>query len=181
MKKLLIASGVAVLLSAALWLPSLAQSEGAISASVTVQNVSVSVSPTSVNYGTLPFETTKRSGTAVSPFFTATNNGNVNEDLKVRGADATVTGGPWAIQATALDCVTPVLNKYRHAAIGATSGVDDTAIFMTTSNSSSNLVSSLAASVTKDFNSEIFMPCSGSAGGTGATATTGITVVAIAS
>ncbi len=97
MKKLLVALGLAVVLSAALWLPSAAGHEAPISASVTVENVSIQVSPSSVNYGTLSLEDTSRSGTAVSPFFTAINNGNVNEDILVRGADATVTGGPLSI------------------------------------------------------------------------------------
>jgi hypothetical protein len=180
MKKLLIAAAVAALLAAALWLPGSAQQEAQITASVTVQNVAVSVSPTAVNYGTLAFETTQRSGDANAPFFTATNNGNVNVDLKVRGADATFTGGGWAIQQGALDCVTPVLNTYRHSVIGATGGVDDAEIFMTTSNSSSNLVSALAPGASKGFNSKIYMPCAGSSG-LGETATTSITVVALAS
>lgn len=181
MKKLLIALGLAVLLSAVLWLPSLAQSEGTITATITVQEIAVSVSPTSINYGTLSFETSKRSDALAAPVtFTATNTGNINEDLKVRGADATFTGGSWSIQDTALDCVTPVLDKFRHSVIGKTGVSDDTPIFMTTSNSTTNLATALAASGTKDFNTEIFIPCAGS-NGLGSTASTSITVVAIAS
>lgn len=63
------------------------------------QNVSVSVSPTAIDYATLTFETTGASpGDVFSPYITATNNGNVNEDLKVRGANATLTGGSWTIR-----------------------------------------------------------------------------------
>ncbi len=180
MKKLLVALGLAVLLGAALWLPSAAAPESPITASVTVQNISVTVSPTSINYGTLAFETTKRSDALATPVtFTATNNGNVNEDLKVRGADATVTGGPWTISATAPTCPAQT-NIYRHSAIGKTGIADDPEIFMTTANSASNLVSVLAATGTKQLNSKLYMPCSGS-GGLGLTATTSITVVALAS
>lgn len=180
MKKAAIALGLAALFGAMLWLPASADPEAPITASVTVQNVSVTVSPTTVDYGTEAFETTKRSGTAVSPFFTATNNGNVNQDLKVRGADATFTGGSWTIQGSAVSCPTTPVDTYAHSAIGATSGVDDAEIFMTTSNSSSNLASALAASGTKDFNSKLYLPCAGS-GGQGLTASTSITVVALAS
>ncbi len=179
MKKLLVALGLAVLVSAALWLPSVAQSEDTISATVTVQEIAVSVDPTDVNYGTVAFEATKRSGTAGSPYFTASNDGNVNIDLKVRGANATFTGGSWTIQATAPSCPTET-NLYRHSVLGATGGVDDTEIFMTTSNSSANLVSGLASAGTKGFNSKIYMPCTGS-GGLGETASTSITVVATGS
>ncbi len=180
MKKFLVALGLAVLLSAALWLPSAAGHEAPISASVTVENVSIQVSPTSVNYGTLSLEDTSRSGTAISPFFTATNNGNVNEDILVRGADATVTGGPWAIQGSAVACPADGTNVYTHSIIGVTSSTDDTEIFMTTSNSGTDLATALGPSLTKDFNSKIYMPCTGS-GGVGATASTDIIVVATAS
>lgn len=179
MRKFLVALGLAVLLSAALWLPGSAQSEDTVTATVTVQNISVTVSPATVDYLTLTFEATKRSGTAVSPFFTATNNGNVNEDLNVRGANATFTGGSWTIQATAPTCPAQT-NLFRHSIIGATSGADDTEIFMTTSTSGTDLATALASGNTKDFNSKIYMPCTGS-GGLGETASTDIIVVATAS
>jgi len=180
MKKLAFALGLAVLVSAALWLPSVAQSEDTIGASVTVQEIAVSVSPTSVNYGTLPFETSKRSDALAVPVtFTATNDGNIDVDLKVRGADATFTGGSWTIQAAAPSCPTQT-NLFRHSVIGKTGVSDDTPIFLTTSNSSTDLVSTLASAGEKDFNSEIFMPCTGS-DGLGKTASTSITVVATAS
>ncbi len=179
MKKLFVALGLAALVSAALWLPSVAQSEDVITASVTVQNVSVTVNLSTVDYGTLSFEATQRSGTAPSPFFIATNNGNVNEDLNVRGADATFTGGSWTIQATAPTCPTQT-DLFRHSVIGATSGTDDGEIFMTTLDSGTPLATGLAANGTKGFNSKIYLPCSGS-GGLGETASTTITVVATAS
>lgn len=182
MKKLFVALGLAVLVSAALWLPSVAQSEDTISATVTVQEIAVSVDPSSVDYETVAFEATKRSGTAASPYFTATNDGNVDIDLRVRGANATLTPGPgsWTIQGSAVSCPADGTDVFAHSAIGATSGADDTPIFMTTSTSSSFLDTSLASTGTKDFNSEIFMPCSGSAG-LGQTASTSVTVVATAS
>ncbi len=180
MKKFLVALGLAVLLSAALWLPSAAQSEGTVTATVTVQEIAVSVSPTTINYLTLPFETSQRSDALATPVtFTASNDGNINIDLKVRGANTT-TGGIWGITATAPNCGAAQINQFRHSVIGKTGVSDDTPIFMTTSNSSTDLVSTLIAAGTKDFNSEIFMPCSGSSS-VGATATTSITVVALAS
>lgn len=186
MKKLLVALGLAILLSAALWLPSSAGPEAPITATVTVQNVSVTVSPTTIDYGTLAFEATKQSGTTAAPTFTATNNGNVNEDLKVRGANATKDpsdlGGAftWTIQTAAPVCPDP--NKFRHSVKGVSAGpVDDAEIFMTTVTSAGNLtIAPLAASATKTFNSKLYMPCSGSSG-LGQKATTSITVVATAS
>jgi hypothetical protein len=180
LKKLFVALGLAVLVSAALWLPSVAQSEDTITATVTVQEIAVSVDPTSVDYGTVAFEGTKRSGTAASPYFTATNNGNVDIDLRVRGANATFTGGSWTIQGSAVSCPGDGTDVFAHSAIGVTSSADDTPIFMTTSTSSSFLDEDLASAGTKDFNSEIFMPCNGS-GGLGKTASTDITVVATGS
>jgi hypothetical protein len=181
MKKFLVASGGAVLLSAALWLPSLAQSEGTISASVTVQNIAVSVAPTSVDYNTVPFESSQSSNLATPAVtFTATNDGNVNEDFAVRGADATLSPGPgsWSIKATALDCVTPVLNEFRHSVTGTTGG--DPEIFMDTAASTTPLAVAVGSASSKSFNSKIYTPCVGSAG-LGQTASTSITVVATAS
>lgn len=179
MKKFLVAMGLAVLLSAALWLPSAAQSEDAVTASVTVQNVSVTISPSTVDYGTLSFEATQRSGTAASPFFTATNNGNVDEDFNVRGTDATFTGGSWTIQAAAPTCPSQT-NLFQHSVIGVTSGADDGEILMTDETSGTDLATGLGANGTKDFNSKIYLPCSGS-DGLGETASTTITIVATAS
>ena len=182
MKKFLVALGLAVLLSAALWVPSLADGEAPISATVTVKEISVIVSPNSVDYEVLAFEESKTVGTVAAPNFTATNDGSVDEDFLVRGANATVAGSPnaWAIQDTALDCGTPVLNKFRHAVQGVSTGpVLDTAIDLTQTNKT-GLASDVAPNDTKQFNSTLEMPCTGSTG-LGEDATTSITIVAIAS
>ncbi len=48
--------------------------------------------------------------------------------------------------------VTPELNKSRHAVIGKAAIIDYAPIFMTTADSTTNLVSALAPAGTKNFN-----------------------------
>lgn len=96
-------------MSAALWLPSLAQSEDTITATVTVQEIAVSVDPNSVDYGTVAFEGTKRSGTAASPYFTATIADNedpdplppdINDDRSVNILDVAKMVDSWLTNVT---------------------------------------------------------------------------------
>jgi len=74
-----------------------------ISATVTVQNISVSVSDGSIDYGTLApggSQDTTTNGNGDSQ--TATNDGNVNEDFKIKGANVT-TGCSWTLSTSAGD------------------------------------------------------------------------------
>ncbi len=155
--------------------PALAQS-GDITATVTVKNIAVSVAPSTVDYGTLTFEATNKVGTAGAPQFTATNDGNVAEDFGVKGVDASGTGIAWTLTAGPRSCPGSGTDAFSHSVFGVSTGpVEDGEIVLSTS--SQPLETGVGAAGTKDFNSKLYMPCSGS-GGTGETATTTITVLA---
>lgn len=64
--------------------------EGSVSATVTAQLISVSVADGSVAYGTLSLDTTEDTATggAALETQTATNNGNITENLGIRSSDA---------------------------------------------------------------------------------------------
>lgn len=170
--KLLAIFSLVALLGAALSLPAMADGSVPISATVSAKSISVTVDPTLIDYGALAFEES-RSSTALGITFTATNDGNVNENFSVKGADATGADPTftWTIQEGALNCPTQT-NRYRHSVTPAGGSL----IFLTTDQQ--DLASGVAPSGTKSFTSEFRMPCNGS-DGTGQTASTTITVVAI--
>ena len=65
-----------------------AADNAAVTATVTVQNISMTLSQTSFDYGTMPSNTASSTlslfgGTGI----VATNNGNVNEDFDINGVD----------------------------------------------------------------------------------------------
>src|SRR2546428_529539 len=97
LKKIVTGLGVTVLLATAV-LPVLADTSGTVNATATPQVISVSVSPSSFDYGVVPFSTsnttlsqkdTGSEGGVLNSALTTTNNGNVAEDFKIQGADAT--------------------------------------------------------------------------------------------
>lgn len=177
---------VFVLLSlgaAGLALPALGQSGNQnISATVAVQSIAITLSPTSVDYGTLQFGTTKSSG-QLSPAvsFTVTNTGNVDVGVRAYGADALDSEGNtlWSLIAGAVNCAPGGTGKdsFAHS---VTPTSDNEERFLGTSTSGSILTSSLAPNATLTFTSKIYMPCLGSAG-VGQTANTTITVFALGS
>jgi len=150
--------------------------EQTISATVSGQSVSMTVDPTSIDYGTVPFETSRTSLAAPDGpvTFTATNTGNVAVDFMVRGTDATGSGFTWTLATDAPSCPsTTNLNKFRHSVkVGS-----DPAKFLT--GSAEPLSTGVAAAGTTQFTSEIYMPCFGS-DGAGQQATTSIVLTAVA-
>lgn len=167
--------------AAALVLPALGQSGAQdISATVAVQSIAITLSPTSVHYGTLQFGTTKSSG-QLSPAvnFTVTNTGNVNVIVRAYGADALNSGSStlWSLIAGVVNCSPggTSVNSFAHSVTPTT---DNSERFLGTSTAGSTLTSSLAPSATLTFTSKIYMPCPGSAG-VGQTANTTITVYAL--
>ena len=69
-----------------------------VSATVTAQNVSVTVSDGSIAYGIIPAGTSKSTTTAdLNDLQTATNAGNVAEDINIKGANSSA----WTLGATA--------------------------------------------------------------------------------
>jgi len=65
----------------------LASNTATVNATVTVQNISVSVSPGTVSYGTLAANSSK-STCEVSATQTVTNDGNVTEDFNIKGQNS---------------------------------------------------------------------------------------------
>jgi hypothetical protein len=75
-----------------------------VTATVTAQNISVTVDITSVAYGTIPTSDTKDTTTGakgVNNSITATNNGNVLEDFKIKAGNSTGSGSGWTLGASA--------------------------------------------------------------------------------
>ncbi len=79
--------------------------ESTVSATVTPAVLSVTVTPNSVDYGTVELGTADNIPTPSS--FTATNNGSITEDLEIRGADT----ADWALVSGV-----PRTDEYRHEA-----------------------------------------------------------------
>jgi hypothetical protein len=174
--KMIVATLLALVLGAPFVLGAYAQETTTVSATVSALAVSLTMNPGSVNYGTLAFETSRKSTEpeAGNVTFTATNTGNASESFLVHGAAATGDAFSWALEAGALGCG-PVSsrNKYRHSVkvVGASS-----AVFLQGTDDA--LASGVAATTgTVQFTTELYMPCAGS-GGSGKVASTAITVVA---
>ena len=138
-------------------LESKAATTGNVTATVTAQNVSVSLNQTSFNYGTVPLS----SSSSTVPLFSgagivATNGGNVNSHLTISGANTTSAGSGWTLAGTigadtyvhmfcnetANDCATPETN------------------YTALTTGQSSLVSGLAASGEQAFQLHIKTPSS---------------------
>ncbi|HEX5448351.1 MAG TPA: hypothetical protein VFW90_04105 [Candidatus Saccharimonadales bacterium] len=129
----------------------LAASTGTVAATVTPMKISVSVTDGSVAYGTLDLSATKdTTSSGLNDTQTATNDGNVAEDLNIESTDAT-GGTNWTLSAT------PGADQYEHD-FSTDSGTSWTP--MTTSYAS--LSTNVAASGTKDFDLKIHTPTSSS-------------------
>lgn len=97
--------------------PALAADTGAVSATVTPKNISVSVSPTSVSYGILALSASDASRTtALSGTFTVSNDGNVTETFNIKGTNATGGGGDttWTLNSSPAATGTVGANQYVH-------------------------------------------------------------------
>lgn len=71
-------------------LPVSAATTGSVAATVTTQNISVTVTDGSVSYGTMDSNTSKSTiSTDLNDTQTAANNGNVAEDLNIKGQNST--------------------------------------------------------------------------------------------
>lgn len=132
-----------------------AASTANVTATVTVQNISVTVSDGNVTYGTLAVSTSRSTiASEENEMQTATNNGNVTEDLNIKGqnsANWTLAGTSGADQYvhkfcndTALDCSTPATN------------------YTALTTSYQTLGSSVASSGTVDFQLQITTPSTSS-------------------
>ncbi len=78
--------------------------EGTVTATVTIGIVSVSVDPSSFDYGTIPFNSSKSSFDAMEEANIKATVGTVKTDLDIKGADTT----DWTLEAT------PEVDQYAH-------------------------------------------------------------------
>lgn len=132
-----------------------AQTEGTVTATVTAQNVAVSVSDGTVAYGTLAVSTsddTTTNGTTHDSQ-TATNDGNVTSDLEIKGQDAT-GGTGWTLAATIGS------DQYVHEF--CITDCDGTPSWTALTTTYQTLASSVAAAGTQVFDLKISIPSSSS-------------------
>lgn len=116
-----------------------------VTATVTPKLVSVTVSPTSVAYGTVPL-----SSSATSGVITATNDGNVTETFNIKGADATYSTNTWVLSDTAVGA-----NQYMHKF-----ALPTYITWTPLSTTYLTLATGIAASGTQDFKLQIWTPTS---------------------
>lgn len=122
--------------------------EAGVAATVTVQNISVTVADGVVAYGTLGVNTSKDTTTSgVDDTQTATNNGNITENLNIRGDDSTTS---WTLAGAAGS------EQYVNKFCITTCDSSPTWTALTTSNQT--LASSVGTSGTQDFDLQIITP-----------------------
>ena len=141
---------LAMLLNAVIAQAVIGATTATVAATVTAQNVSVTVSSGTVTYGTLSLSASQdTTASGVNQTQTATNNGNVAEDLNILSSNAT-GGTGWTISGAAIGS-----DQYKHS-FSINSGSNYTA--MTTSYGT--LATNIAASGTQNFDLKIDTPSS---------------------
>lgn len=128
-------------------LPIFAADTASVTATVTVQNISVSVSDGSVSYGTLPLNAS--AGTNGSDSQTATNDGNVTVNFNIRGYDTAA----WTLSGT------NGANQYVHRFCTTSCASPPTSYTALTTNYQT-LAASKTASSTQEFDLYITTPTS---------------------
>lgn len=125
----------------------LAATEASVSATVTVQNISVSVSDGTVTYGTLAVNTSADTTSGgLNDSQTATNDGNVTENFNIKGQDT----ASWTLQAAAGN------NQYVHEFCTTTCDTAPTWTALTTSYAT--LATGIGVSGTQVFDLRITTP-----------------------
>lgn len=124
-----------------------------VAATVTAQNVSVSVTDGTVSYSTLSLgssmTTATSDGDSLDDSQTVHNDGNIAEDFNIRGSDSS---GGWTLAAS------PGAEQYSQDFCVSTCDTSPTWTALTTSNSS--LTTNVAAAGTQVFDLRIRMPTS---------------------
>lgn len=129
--------------------PLFSQATDSVSVSVTLQNVAVSVTDGTVDYGTLGTSVTQGTTTSgTNDSQTATNDGNVTVNLNIRGQDTAA----WTLASTA------GANQYVHEF--CTSNCDSTPTWTDLTTSYQTLVSSVGVSGNQVFDLQISTPTS---------------------
>lgn len=141
------ALGLAALSLGLLALPVTAADTASVTATVTVQNISVSVSDGSVAYGTLALNSS--AGTNGTDTQTATNDGNVTVDFNIRGYDTAA----WTLAGT------NGANQYVHR-FCTTSCASAPTNYTALTTSYQTLAASKATSATQTFDLHITTPTS---------------------
>lgn len=122
-----------------------------VAATVTVQNVSVSVTDGSISYGTLALDSSKSTlSGGVNDQQTASNNGNVAEDLNIKGQNST----NWT-----LDTANTVTDHYIHKFCTATCGTEGSPTnFTALTTNYATLATNVASSGSQTFDLRITTP-----------------------
>jgi len=121
-----------------------------VNATVTAQNISVSVASGTIAYGILPVNTSKSTIAAdLDALQTATNTGNVAEDLNIKGANSAA----WTLAAA------PGAEQYTHKFCTTTCTTPPTNFTALTTNYQT-LGTNIATSGTKTFDLQITTPTS---------------------
>ena len=152
MKKIF--AGISILALIAVAFPLGAATEGSVTATVTVENISLTVADGTVTYGTLGVDTLKdTTSSGLNDSQTATNNGNVNEDFNIKGSDS----ANWVLAATA------GADEYFHKFCrGDTGTCDSTPVFTALTTAYQTLDTAVAANGTQIFDLQINTPTSSS-------------------
>jgi hypothetical protein len=138
--------------------PALAGTTGSVAATVSPQNISVSVTDGVVAYGTMNLSSSKDTTSGgVDDTQTATNDGNIAEDFNISSSDAT-GGSGWTLAGTV------GADQFKHSFCTSGSGSPDPcdtgATWNAMSTSYSSLGSNIAASGTSKFDLKIDTPSS---------------------
>jgi len=119
MKKLLATICILAMVGMMVGVIAKAVDEKSVTATVTVQQIAISIAPGTVGYGTLALSGTKDTTSGgTNETQTVTNNGNVNVDLDIKGTTAT-SQCTWTLAATQGD------NQYFHKYCNTGSGTPD--------------------------------------------------------
>ena len=152
-----------------------AGTESSVTATVTPQNISVSLNAASVNYGILELSASDGNRvTALSSTFTATNDSNVSADFTIRGSN---TDNGWTLDSTPADTGTVAADQFVHRFDADATFTTGTAKALDTSNQTLGLA--IPSGNTQDFVLEMNMPISST--NPSAVQSSTVTIVATAS
>lgn len=135
--------------------------EGTVTATVSVQNISVTVTDGTVAYGTLAASASKDTTAVVGGLDdtqVATNNGNVTENLNIRGQNSAPAG--WVLAATA--GANQYAQKFCKTGTGAPDPCDTAPTWTALTTSNQTLTAGVAATGTQRFDLQILVPSSSS-------------------
>ena len=152
------------------------QADDTVTATVTPKLISVTLSDTTINYGTLALSTDNSNrSTAESVTITATNNGNVTSNLTIVGSNATGGTTPWIISSDPAADGAVASDQFAHRFDEGSTFVTGEAAALDSS-AYKTLKNGVAGSGTVDFILQMNMPTSST--NTSDTKSTTVTVLA---